>query len=91
VVSGYVLNPDSVGDPDQTPRVQLLTTRSRHRARHPYVADPDVPADHKGRRPCATCGLLPDNDLHQLPPTDPAVTEAEARRLGETEQESTNP
>jgi hypothetical protein len=38
---------------------------------------------------CARCHLLRPNDVHldQLPPTDPAVTEAEARRLGEHQED----
>jgi hypothetical protein len=89
-VSGFVLNPDSVGDPSQTPRVQLFTSRSRDRARHPYTADPDTPADHRGEVPCV-CGARRGSDLHDLPPVDPAVAEAEAARLGETETEQENP
>lgn len=86
-MSGYVLNPDAVGDPNQTPRVQLFGATQRRRARHVYTADPDVPADHRGDVPCV-CGAARRSDLHDLPPVDPAVAEAEARRLGETEQEN---
>jgi hypothetical protein len=25
---------------------------------HPFVADPNLPADHRGRRVCAACHLL---------------------------------
>lgn len=59
---------------------------ARERQRHPYTADPDVPADHRGQ-PYCRCGLRRDSAVHDLPPVDPAVREAEAARLGEREED----
>jgi hypothetical protein len=50
---------------------------------HAYTADYDVPPDHLGRRLC-TCGRPERNEVHHLPPVPRDVTEAEARRLGES-------
>lgn len=49
---------------------------------HAYVADPAMPADHRGDRPCL-CGVAKGNERHDLPQQPAEVTEAEARRLGE--------
>lgn len=53
-------------------------------ARHLFAVDPTVPADQHGRRYCR-CGLLEHTERHHLPPTDPETASAEARRLGERE------
>ncbi|GGK89417.1 hypothetical protein [Mangrovihabitans endophyticus] len=63
---------------------------------HPHVADDDVPADHRGRRRCTTCGLMsqagdPRHPITPLPPPPPrfdpelvaAAAEREAAILGE--------
>lgn len=85
-MSGYIVeNPDAVGDPNATPRVQLLTTRSRDRARHVYTAA-DVPPDHRGEVPCR-CGAPRKNDLHNLPETSPEARDRDASILGEKEED----
>lgn len=50
-----------------------------HRRVHPHLPVEGDPGC------CAVCGLPTDvkNELHKLPPVDPAVTEAEHRRTGE--------
>jgi hypothetical protein len=56
----------------------LVTPSSRGRP-HAPVPDRETPGT------CATCHrpLKPPNDMHQLPPVDPAAAELDARRLGE--------
>lgn len=44
---------------------------------HLWLEDPDVPGT------CVHCALLRANDVHQLPATDPAAADLEARRMGE--------
>lgn len=50
--------------------------------RYVHVYQPDGVPDLMGQQACV-CGLPKSNRLHKLPPTDPAVAEAEARRTGE--------
>jgi hypothetical protein len=52
---------------------------------HPFVADPDLPADHRGRRVCAACHLIgrPDDPRHAMPDV-PGQAE-HRRRVGEDE------
>lgn len=85
-MSGVILNPDAVGDPHQTPRVQLLGAVQRRRARHVYTADPQVPADHRGEVPCV-CGAAKRSDLHDLPETTPEARDRDASILGEKEED----
>lgn len=59
----------------------------RRVATHLYAADPDVPPDHNGNRPC-TCGAAYRNARHNLPTMTPAARQLDARILGEeTEDE----
>jgi hypothetical protein len=52
---------------------------------HPFVADPNLPADHRGRRVCAACHLIgrPDDPRHAMPDV-PGQAE-HRRRAGEDE------
>lgn len=52
-----------------------------HKRAHLYAGDGIV--DHAGADRCQHCGLARVHTIHTLPPTDPAVTEVEARRAGE--------
>jgi hypothetical protein len=67
---------------------------------HQFVADPDMPADHRGRRTCGTCRMTgTPGDAHHpttppLPRTRPltpdaaaAVRRREAAILGEKEDD----
>lgn len=54
----------------------------RAKPRHLFVPDADT-ADWAGRPGCRDCPLPKEHDIHRVPETDPAVIEAEARRLGE--------
>jgi hypothetical protein len=49
-------------------------TPARTAARHPFIADPDVPADFWGRRHCTTCRLpgKPGDTRHQPDQPEPA-------------------
>lgn len=49
---------------------------------HPFVADPDLPADHNGRRVCR-CGLVgrPGDTHHDMPVVPEQV--AHERRYGD--------
>lgn len=54
---------------------------------HPFVADPDVPPDHRGRRACIApgCHLMgASGDAHHTMPT-PA--DADARQLAAHEED----
>lgn len=53
---------------------------------HAYAGD-GIP-DHKGHDRCALCGLPKERSVHELPPTEDDVRDAEARRVGETEIET---
>jgi hypothetical protein len=55
------------------------------RTPHPFVADPDLPADHRGRRVCAACHLIgrPDDPRHAMP--DVPEQAEHRRRVGEDE------
>jgi hypothetical protein len=87
-MSGYVLNPDAVGDPNQTPRVQLWTGQHREPTRHVYIPDPDpVAVLVESRRPCASCGMPKQNRVHQLPETTPEARDRDASILGEKEED----
>lgn len=52
-------------------------------AKHGYAADgiPDVQGDDR----CGECGLPRSHQVHELEPTDTAVSEVEQRRIGEGE------
>lgn len=52
---------------------------------HPFLADPDVPADHRGRGACAQCHLVgePGDAHHDVQPT-PEQAE-HRRRIGDEE------
>jgi hypothetical protein len=73
----------------RTPRRGPQPTRVK---RHPFVADPDVPADADGGRYCARCGCRGEpGDTHHLadgeperPPVAGDVSALERRRYGET-------
>jgi hypothetical protein len=47
---------------------------------HPFQADPDLPADHKGRRVCAGCHLIgrPGD-----PVGDDSLSDSDSRNGGE--------
>lgn len=50
---------------------------------HVYEADRDIPADHRGQRPCRPpCGLPRQNRVHELPDTTEAQA-AHLRRIGD--------
>lgn len=49
---------------------------------HTFVWDPDIPEDADNRTFCF-CGLREDHPRHNLPPTEPDVRAAEARRVGD--------
>lgn len=51
---------------------------------HLYMADQELPADHRGQRPCRPpCGLPKANRVHELPERSDDERALEARRLGE--------
>ena len=54
---------------------------------HPFTAEPGM-TDWRGN-PMCRCGQPKHRAVHQLPDTDPDATTAEARRLGERDQEGT--
>jgi hypothetical protein len=89
-MSGYILNPDSVGDPDQTPRVQLLGyqpgRRSASVGRHVFAPEPDV-TDWQGKPGCLHCPLPEGHDIHHLPETSPEARDRDASILGEREED----
>ena len=50
---------------------------------HVFEPDRDIPADHRGQRPCRPpCGLPRANRVHQLPDTAEAQAE-HLRRIGD--------
>ena len=50
---------------------------------HVYLPDPEL-TDHRGDRPCATCGMPKPHRGHDLPETPEDAAEIDARILGET-------
>lgn len=62
----------------------MIAQRRRPASRvhpHQHVADPDVPADHRGHQRCTTCGLMgAPGDPHH--PTAPPLPQARPMRPG---------
>lgn len=54
---------------------------------HTFLANPDLGTDHKGQRYCRRCPLPEGHDIHQLPEQHADISVAEARRLGERDEE----
>lgn len=54
---------------------------------HPFVADPEVPADYTGRGACLTCHLIgqPEDAHHALP--EPPEVDAASLAAGERSEE----
>lgn len=52
---------------------------------HTYMPDLAAPADHRGDRPCATCGLPRRNAAHTDP--EPAGPDAQSLAAGDTRTE----
>lgn len=50
---------------------------------HPYVADTDIPADHRGNIPCH-CGLPRSNEIHNTTAVD-AAQQQHRQRTGDRE------